>query len=62
MTASAPSTPRSPSKLPPDGTESMCDPKRMGGSEESVPARRPKMFAAASTRGVSPAVRIRSVT
>ena len=33
MTPIAASDPRSPSKLPPFGTESMCDPNRIGGSD-----------------------------
>ena len=40
--SSAPSeaiTPRSPSKLPPLGTESMCDPNRMGGRAATPPQR-----------------------
>ena len=40
----AESDPRSPSKFPPLGTESMCEPNRIGLSEASLPARRPKMF------------------
>ena len=41
MTSMAPRVPRSPSKLPPLGTESVWEPKRTGGSESPVPARRP---------------------
>ena len=50
----ADSDPRSPSKLPPLGTESMWEPKRIGLSERSLPARVAKMFAAVSMRGSSP--------
>ena len=45
--AIAASEPRSPSKLPPLGTESMCEPNRIGGSAGVVPARRAKMLPAA---------------
>ena len=55
-TSMAASVPSGPSKLPPEGTESTCDPKTMGFDAASRPARRPMMFAAASKRGSSPAV------
>ncbi|MEQ1669832.1 MAG: hypothetical protein ABL893_03145, partial [Hyphomicrobium sp.] len=39
-TSSAASVPRSPSKLPPPGTESMCEPKSTGGADACPPAPR----------------------
>ncbi len=56
-TSSAASVPRSPSKLPPLGTESMCEPSRIGGAVGGPPVRA-KMFPAASRRGSRPAARI----
>ncbi len=40
-TSSAASVPRSPSKLPPVGTESMCEPKRIAGPIDGCRGRRP---------------------
>ena len=56
------SVPRSPSKLPPDGTESMWEPNRIGARDGSAPGRCAKMLPAGSTRGVAPAARINPVT
>jgi hypothetical protein len=42
--------PRSPSTFPPDGTESMCEPKRIGCADRSLPSRPPRMLPAASMR------------
>ena len=45
-----------PSKLPPPGTESMCEPNMRGGSEESRPALRAIRLPARSTPTSKPAV------
>ncbi len=45
-TSSAASVPRSPSKLPPLGTESICEPNRIGGRADA-PSTRTKMLPAA---------------
>src|SRR5690348_6353783 len=59
MTSMADMEPRSPSKLPPLGTESMCEPKRMGLSELSLPGRMAVILPAVSMRGSRPAARIK---
>jgi len=48
--------------LPPLGTESMCDPNKIGCSCADVPSRRAKMLPAGSIRGCRPAAFIRPVT
>ena len=60
ITSSAANVPRSPSKLPPVGTESMCDPNRIGGWF-GWPPNRAKMFPAASMRGTMSAPLISSM-
>jgi hypothetical protein len=55
-TSRAASVPRSPSKLPPLGTESMCEPNRIGGADACTPSRA-KMLPAASMREDRPAPR-----
>ncbi len=59
---SAESDPRSPSKLPPLGTESMCEPNRIGFSCGTEPSRRAKMLPAGSIRGCRPAAFISPIT
>jgi len=51
----AASDPRAPSKLPPPGTESTCEPIMIGLRPATAPSRRAKMLPAASIRGVPPA-------
>ena len=51
----AANVPTLPSKLPPSGTESMCEPKTIGGAPATLPARRPIRFPATSVAGARPA-------
>ena len=60
MTPSAASDPRSPSKLPPFGTESMCEPKSIGGKRRVGTRATSEDIPAWSTRGSRPAARIKS--
>jgi hypothetical protein len=61
MTSIADIEPKSPSKLPPLGTESMCEPKKIGFKFWSEPGRDPKIFPAGSTRGSIPNPRINCI-
>ncbi len=59
-TSTAAIEPTWPSKFPPFGTESMCEPSTSGFSSGSVPARRPHRLPATSTETSRPAPRISS--
>ena len=55
-------TPAMPSKRPPEGTESLCDPTTIAGHAACLPSRRPMRLPPASTRVRRPASRMRSVS
>ena len=54
--------PAMPSKRPPEGTESLCEPTRIALSDAHLPSRRPIRLPAASMCVRNPASRIRSAS